>query len=122
MTKIKFRILGKIWIIKLLKTRKYKSKHGSDSIAITLGYKREIHLSPQGSDKETIIHELVHAYLTEMCTKSSDLDVDALEEIFAELMSKRGQELLSLADLLLQKVQKATTVGKGVIEINESRN
>lgn len=105
MRKIEFAILGKPWTIRLLKKKKYKNKYGSDSVAITYVNKRRIDLGPEGRDLETIIHELVHSYLAELCTHSAELDADALEEIFAELMAKRGRELLTLAGDLLWKVK-----------------
>ncbi len=103
--KISFEILGKPWTIRLLQKKKYKAKNGSDSVAITDGDKRRIDLGPKGRDRETIIHELVHAFLWEMCLHSADLDVYALEEVFAEMMAKRGQEILDLADKLFDLVQ-----------------
>lgn len=103
--RIQFEILGKPWELRLLKKKKYLKSNGSDSVAITDVNKRRIDIGPNGRDKETIIHELVHAYLGEMCTHSADLDSDSSEEIFCELMAKRGDELLRLADSLLNEVQ-----------------
>lgn len=105
MTKIQFTILGKSWTLRLLKKRRYKRKYGADSVAITDTNKRYVDLGPLGRDRETIIHELVHAYLAEICTHSADLDNDNLEEIFAELMAKRGLELLRLADRLIRRIE-----------------
>ncbi len=104
MRKLKFEILGKKWTIRLLKKKKYKAKNGSDSVAITSVNGRRIDLGPKGRDIETITHELFHAYLGECCTHSADLDDDSMEEICAELMAKRGQELLDLADELLMRI------------------
>ena len=109
MYKLKIEILGKPWLLRVLKKKKYKNKHGADSVAITHINKRRIDLGPDGTDLETIIHELVHAYLTEMCTKSSDLEDDQLEEIFAELMAKRGREMLDLADSIYKAVSQSTS-------------
>lgn len=109
MIKIHFEILGKTWTMRVLKRAKYTRKNGDDSVAVTHTTKRKIDLAPDGRDLETITHELVHAYLTEMCTKSADLEDDQLEEVFAELMSKRGREMLDLADSLHGKVSDITS-------------
>ena len=106
---IRFEVLSKVWTLRVLKRKKYTRKNGNDSVAITHLNKRRIDLGPGGDDLETIIHELVHAYLTELCTKSALLDDVQLEEIFAELMSKRGREMLDLADKLFAQVQAITT-------------
>ncbi len=108
MNSIKFEILGKHWLLRVLKKKKYNKKNGLDSVAITHINKRRIDLGPGGHDLETITHELVHAYLTEICTKSAGLDDTQLEEIFAELMAKRGREMLDLADKLYAQVQTFT--------------
>lgn len=109
MKRINFEILGKKWTLRLLKRKRYFEKHGADSIALTKVHKRRIDLAPSGTDLETIIHELVHAYLTEICTHTANLDDEQLEEIFAELMAKRGREMLDLADRLHAQVTELTS-------------
>lgn len=107
MGKLKFEILGKRWQLKVLSAKKYVNKHGYDSLAVTLGWKRKIFVHGEGVDKETLIHELLHAYLHEMCFKSSTgITADDLEEIFCEFMSKWGRELLDLADSLLVMIEE----------------
>lgn len=102
-----FKVLSKNWTIRLLDKTRYAKKHGTDSLAITHVQKRRIDLSPKGRDLDTITHELVHAYLSELCVHSCDLDDENLEEIFAELLSRRGQEMLNLAKRLRDKVRAA---------------
>lgn len=104
MYKINFDILGKKWQVRVLKRKKYMKKNGRDSVAITDIDKRRIDISPYGMNLETVVHELLHAYLGEMCTRSADFDDDALEEIFAEFMAKRGRELLDVADTIYDKI------------------
>lgn len=109
MISIKFEILGKPWTLRLLKKKKYWKTNGADSVAITDPNKRRIDIGPGGRDIETVRHELVHAYLGEMCTHSADIDDDAMEEICCELFSKRGPEILSLADTLYHTITAAGT-------------
>jgi hypothetical protein len=108
--KIQFEVLGKKWTLRLMKRKRYMKKNGADSVAITECHKRQIDLSPYGRDLETIVHELVHAYLWEMGVGTANLDVDSQEEIFCELMAKRGQELLARADDLLEKITQAGSI------------
>lgn len=108
MYKITFEILGKRWNLRVLKKRRYRKSNGYDSVAVTHINKRRIDIGPSGMDLETVIHELVHAYLTEICTKSAELDDVQLEEIFAELMAKRGREMLNLADKLYSEIKSLT--------------
>ncbi len=108
MHKINFEILGKPWILRVLKRKRYTKKNGYDSVAITYRDKRRIDVSRDGADLETVVHELVHAYMTELCTYSAELDDDQIEEIFAELLAKRGRELLDLADTIYAEIQTLT--------------
>lgn len=96
-SQFKFEVLGKTWVLRLMKRKKYARKNGTDSLAITYRQKRRIDLSPFGRDLETITHELTHAYLQELCLGSADPDAEALEEIFCEMMAKHGSKLLEQA-------------------------
>lgn len=101
-SKIKFKIAGKRWKLRILHEDQYIKKHGPGSYAMTIMHRRRIDInSPTGLDRETLIHELVHAYMSEFCTSSSKIKAIELEEIFCELMAKRGEEILTLADDLL---------------------
>lgn len=105
---IDFKILDKKWKIRILKKKKYRRKHGDDSVAINMGWKRCIDVPPSGIDIETIIHEVGHAYMHEMCLKSTnEITAADVEEIFMELLSKRGREILDLSDNLLGEINKA---------------
>lgn len=89
-----FKILGKNWNLRVMSQAHYDKTHGADSLAMTQRYRRLIDLSPPGVARDTIAHELVHAYIVELCLYSSDFDNENLEEVFAELFSRRGAELL----------------------------
>lgn len=102
---IKFKVLRQPWTLRLLDNAAYKKKNGRDSVAITKMHKRRIDLSPRGFDLETIVHELLHAYSHELCVSSMDVEKENLEEFYAELMAKRGYELLDLANGLYKKIQ-----------------
>lgn len=101
MIAVSFQVLGKEWLLRVLKKKKYAKKRGKDSVAITIAYKRRIDVHESGTDVETIIHELVHAYFHELCLDScQEISVGDLEEIYAEMMSKFGREILNLADAI----------------------
>ena len=104
-TQFRFEVLGKPWTLRLMKRKKYKDKHGIDSVALTTFHKRRIDLSPFGRDLETIVHELVHAYIYELCQPDpAGVTVDELEESYCELMAKHGRGLLNLADSLHARI------------------
>jgi len=104
--KIRFKILGKVWILKLLPKKKFNDKYSARFLAVTEVDKRRIIAKLSGIDKETLVHELVHAYIGELCIHSMTLDHDNFEEFMAELVSKRGKEILVLGKHLSTKAQK----------------
>lgn len=104
-TQFKFQVLGKSWTLRLMKRKKYAKKNGKDSLAITYIHKRRIDLSPKGRDLETIVHEITHAFFTELCTSSAELTRDALEEIFCEIMSKHGATILETGAALHRAIE-----------------
>lgn len=98
--------MNKPWLMVVQTEKQYNKAHGEDSVAITDGEDRLIFISPRARSCETVTHELVHAYLYEMCTHSADLNKDAMEEIFAELMARRGEELITLAKDLMAEIKE----------------
>lgn len=103
-TQFRFQVLGKNWTLRLMKRKKYREKNG-ETFAVTVFHKRRIDLAPDGRDLETITHELVHAYIHELCiATTNEMTVDDMEEVFCELMARRGRELLDLADSLHARI------------------
>jgi ketopantoate reductase len=106
MVKINFEILGKEWTLKVLKRKRYKKKNGADSIAICYGWKRRIDVHTSVTH-EDLAHEIVHAYMNEMCINSTtEMTAADMEEFFAEFYSKRGQEGIDLVNNLMKEIQK----------------
>ena len=107
MIKIEFDVMGKKWVVRVLKHKKYSKKNGEDSLAVTLSWKRRMDITLPGVNLETIVHELTHAYLAEMCVSScNEITLEDQEEVFAELLAKRGRELLDTADKLHAEIIK----------------
>lgn len=108
-----FKVLGKNWRAVMLTKKQYKRKKArANSTAITFCHKRRIDFQPSGFDRETMLHELVHSYMYEMCIYSTqELSSSDLEEVFAELFAKRGEEMLALADKLVLGFQGGMNEG-----------
>jgi hypothetical protein len=123
MITVNFMILEKEWELRVLKSKPYKKKKSrKNSLGVTLGWKRriDIHLKAltynDTASREVITHELVHAYLGEMCLEScTEITVYDIEEFYCELMAKRGREILDLADKLLEYIKKHIVNGKIVL-------
>lgn len=105
---LEFFILAKPWTLRVLSEKYFKKKNGNSAAAVTKIHKRRIELRPKFLDRETIVHELVHCYLYEMCIHSTnEMSLADLEEFFAELMAKRGTELLDKAEWIENEIAAA---------------
>lgn len=96
---INFPVLGKNWRAKVLSKKAFRRKFKADCVAIQDMDKRKMWFFH--TDLETVVHELVHSYLHELCVGRAGItDTDALEEVFCEMVAKYGREILDLADQL----------------------
>ncbi len=89
-------ILGHKWRIK----RHVRWPHHDQDIALILPDKKELHFRSGPLSYETIVHELTHAYVEEICIGAVKLSAEQLEEIMCELFAKHGQTILAAARLL----------------------
>lgn len=99
-------VLGNEWKLKTFSDEGYEKKHGAGTDAVTHLSKSYIHFRKKGLSIKVIIHELVHAYLVEMCTHSAMLDEEQLEEVFADLMAGYGYEILTKAEKVFGRLKK----------------
>ncbi len=90
-------ILGHKWKARLLKG---KWPYHEQDLAIALPDKKEIHF--RSMSYETVVHELTHAYVEEICIGAVKLGSDQLEEIMCELFAKHGSVILKQAKELLR--------------------
>lgn len=106
MAQLKFKLLGKTWRIRLLSKKRFDKIHGVNEAFAATWSNRVMDLGPSGRDIETIRHELVHAYQKEMCmTSVEEMTNKDMEEWIAELVGRRGPELLQLADQIYTMIQ-----------------
>lgn len=115
---IEVNIMGKIWKVRILSNKIYeKAKSRSDSLAITLSWKRHLDLSEEvfAWDEEVAIeiirHEVFHAFMGEMCVMSTQRVSRAdWEEICAECFAKRGPEMITTSEDIYSR-------GKGLLNV-----
>lgn len=90
---MKINIRGKDWTIELHTEEDFNDKH-EGCTAITETTDRIINFHNGDLTLQTIIHELIHAYHAAGYTNSADLTLDQQEEIFAELFSEFGIQII----------------------------
>ena len=99
-------IKGIKWTFEAFPLKKYKSMHGSESVAITDKMKKELHFIIGKCDIHTIRHEVLHAFVSSCCIDSADLDADAIEEIGAEIQAWHHDDIGRISKVIYKRLNK----------------
>lgn len=108
-------IVGKQWTVYYCGKKYYKQQHRAafesdpdgSTLAFTLPDDKQIFFQQRALKRETIIHELTHAYLWESClmglrvAEPTPDTMDALEEAFCDMMAKQGRTMLKQTDQII---------------------
>lgn len=90
---LKLQIRGREWLVQFLPKISFEKKHGPSIMGITYIRSREIHF-PKSPQLNTIIHELIHAYMAESNLQGcKNLNNEDFEEIIADTLSEFWEEI-----------------------------
>lgn len=91
------------WTILVMPEKRYIKEEGTNSVAITYSDIRQIKFIAEKFDRTTIIHELCHAYASQLNLVELDLDDDQVEEFFCEMFGKYGEQIIAKAEEITLK-------------------
>ena len=91
------KILNKKWKVKVLNPTKYVRTIGEGSAAECHFEVKTIFIHQDSVDMKTIVHEVTHAYCSELGLVELQLDEDQIEEFFCELFARHHDEIVTLA-------------------------
>ncbi len=97
---IKFKVVDQTWKAYVRSERAHYKQFG-DCHGIAFPEDRKIHIRRSSANLATIIHEIVHAYQSELSFWELQLDEDQVEEWFCELFAKYGETILKDAKIIL---------------------
>jgi hypothetical protein len=104
---VRTKVLGHDWIVYFLPAKEFKRRFGGDCLGVAECDDRKISILANRNFKlETLVHELHHAYLGEMCVDVANLSGDQMEEVCSDLIARYGARLLKQADDILLRYQK----------------
>lgn len=112
---MKILVLKHKWSI-TVRTNKAHEKLYPKTHAIAILDDRKIHVRESSLDKVSIIHELIHAYQHELSFWELMLDEDQIDEWFAELFAKYGEQIINDSEKIISKFNKkfqGRTKGQG---------
>lgn len=101
---VNFKVLGNQWKAVLVSAKEYSAATGeTESAACTFAGNKGIAFNVDETTKATVIHELVHAYVEEICANHSDISKNSFEEIMCELFAKYGAVILDQSAILAKR-------------------
>lgn len=93
------------WTVYLLSEEKYIADWSDSDAAHTIPSTHEIYFNEGELSRDTVVHELVHAFYAELCTSSASLTGDQVEEVMADLFGKHGDKILRLGRKLFKELK-----------------
>lgn len=102
---IKFKVMDRIWKVRVLSGDDFMSKFDSEDAGVTLPITRELFLHEDELSLELVVHELAHIYYDSCCTKSATLDSDQFEEVFCDIVAVYGEVIWRMARKLYKELK-----------------
>jgi len=104
---MKVKILDRYWKIYKQPDKRFEREHegGHQAAALCFQEERKIYVKKSFFTRETITHELVHAYCSELALTELNLDEDQIEEFFCELLARHGDAILSTTDQVFGRLK-----------------
>lgn len=101
----RFDVLGNEWTVYYCSKKYFCKKFPEDKVgtyALTVCDDRKIYLRTDKMSRETIRHELGHAYIWDMGAACAALEPHQLEEIYCELVAKYGKRIHKQGDQIAE--------------------
>ncbi len=99
-------INGDRWRYRVLPTASFEKKHGSDCAAVTSNERKTMEFDEEHLSRKTIIHELFHAHCRYLYLGSSSIAWEEFEEIVAEMLEERLDQISDQATRMLGQMSK----------------
>jgi hypothetical protein len=104
--KFRVKISGDSWEVFLLKRKTFVERFGKDTAAITTYLHktklRQIYFQPKDKTKGTVMHEVIHAYLS--YRDLSKMSYGAIEELICDFLPRRLDAIKRTTDRIIKRL------------------
>lgn len=107
--KINRKINGTTWSFEVVSTKQMKKeRHDGEHLAgLCISSEKRILIEKNHVQQDIILHELFHAYVSDLClSDTNNLSFDDTEEIFANLVTSKGDKMLRQARRITKDLKK----------------
>jgi hypothetical protein len=102
----RIQIQGVTWKCIVFENEEFVKRLGEGIVGLCDHARKQIFFTEDDLDLETVVHEMVHAYYSQLCTSSANLTHDQIEEIFCEMFAKHGALILRQSRNILKKLRE----------------
>lgn len=104
-------IYGDKWIVHLSNQEEYVNAFGKSSCALTTYShdkgERYFFFSEADTTKNTVVHEVMHAYFSYQCIDSvGKLSLDKMEEVFCEFVANNLQRIIKTSNQVYRFINR----------------
>jgi len=96
-------ICGDIWEVTALDDEEFEQRFGTHA-GVTFPETRCIVLNEDDLNRETVVHELCHAYFASTCVGAADLTPHQVEEVLCEMFAKHAAKILKQAAFIMKEL------------------
>jgi hypothetical protein len=100
---IEILVLGQKWQIYLVDEDDYIRRFGDTDAAHANPSEQTIYFNEGELSRDTVVHELCHAFYSELCVGSASVTPEQVEEIFCDMFGKHGDRILRLGRRLYKE-------------------
>jgi hypothetical protein len=109
MAKCKIKVNEGTWTVKVVTSRQMKDERedGDDCAGLCIAVDKSILIEEHNIDLNTISHELMHAYISDLhLSDTEEMTNSDLEEIFCSLFADKGELIINKSKKLTKNLQK----------------
>jgi hypothetical protein len=105
---VKFKVKGSIWTAVMLIDEKYDERFIEDAPTVSMCVENKKHIFFKETEflKSNVLHELLHAFVSETNVRSADLNPSQMEELACEIVGEHCGELDKIATKIFKALSK----------------
>ncbi len=104
---MKAKINGTTWEILAVTSKQMKKyrEDGENLAGLCIPAKKLILIAKDSIDYETIVHEVFHAYVSDLhLDDTNNIPIEEIEEIYASFFTNKAKTIINKAKLILKKL------------------
>ncbi len=105
---LKCKINGTAWTIEVISAKEMRKQKTGDIAGLCIASDKIIYLDKDGGvDYQIILHELFHAFASDLhLGDTNNMELDDIEEVFAGMFSEKADKIVRLGKRVFKQLKK----------------